>query len=345
MSDSSLQPIILPLTPEADALLERALAIDGNPDPESLRTALAALPFNTLYDLMRAVAYRHAQHYALPDVMARIDRLGALLKSNADNADQDRRSLDAHAALMQTRTALLINAGRLDEALETAAATLSILAREAKRKDEPFRAVLALLLYDLAVIHNARDEYKQAERSIDKSLHLLERLAAAHPNRYGAAHIDVLAASTAVYRSRLRQTNTLAHHQLATSTYMLDVENGVDGATARLADSLCREGETLAKLNRHREAIQYYTRALKYLTRIEPDFTPAQLRMSVLLGESLLNVKNMRDKGIHLLNTMMQKAIRMDQPEWRRRAETALSRATRGTTDFLGIWHKLFPRQ
>lgn len=347
-TESSLQPVILPLTPEAADLLKQVA--DSTLDASSLtevRRLFLDLPFNTLYDLMRAVAMQRMTQGELDTTLAQIDHFDTLLRRHAAETSDEaelRRARDTHAALMQTRTALLIDAGSMDRALETAAATLSLLVQEAKRKDEPFMSVLALLLYDLAMIHNARAEYKQAERSIDKALKLFERLAAKNPARYGAAHIVAMASSTTLYRSRLKQTNALAHHQVASSSYMIDVDAGVEGALLRLIESLTGEGETLAKMNRHREAIQYYTRALKYLTRIEPDFTPAQLHLSVMLGESLVNIKAMRDKGIHLLNTMIQKAIRLDEPQWRERAEAALARTNRGTTDILAIWHKLFPR-
>lgn len=347
MNEPQLSPVILPVTPEATELLDHTvnLSLDIT-DLSELHRNSTPLPFDTLYDLMRHAAYEQVRTGGIDATLKRLDYFDVLLRRYAaeEVRDGDNAPADVHAALMQTRTSLLFDAGRYDEAMETAAAALSLLAQEAKRKDEPFLCILALLLYDLARLHNVRDEYKQAERCIDKSLKLFERLAARNPARYGAAHILSMAGVTTLYRSRLKQTNALAHHQVATSSYMLEVDAGVEGALTHLAESLAREGETLAKMNKHREAIQYFTRALKYLTKIEPDFTSSQLHMSVMLGESLLNIKTMRDKGVHLLNTMIQKANRLEEPEWRSRAEAALARTRRGTTDILAIWHKLFPR-
>ncbi len=44
-------------------------------------------------------------------------------------------------------------------------------------------------------------------------------------------------------------------------------------------------------MDKHRQAVQYYTRALKYLVGIEPEMTLRQLTLSIDLGESLLYIK------------------------------------------------------
>ncbi len=62
-------------------------------------------------------------------------------------------------------------------------------------------------------------------------------------------------------------------------------------------------------MDKHRQAVQYYTRALKYLVGIEPEMTLRQLTLSIDLGESLLYIKGQREKGVHLLNTMLHAAL------------------------------------
>lgn len=252
--------------------------------------------------------------------------------------------MDLHAALMQLMTALNIENGDMDAAAITAAAALNILARSPRRKDSPFLQVLASLLYDVAYLHSLRGEYKQAEREIEKSIKILERLAKTDPDRYAAPHLMALNGATAVYRNRVKQAELLAHYQAATTTYVQMLSAGVGDAAGRLVDSLGDQGDTLARMGRHREAVQYYSRALKYLTRIEPDFTARQLRLSVALGESMLSVAAMRDKGVHLLNTMLHKAVKINAADEHRRIVDILYHAKSRSLDILSLWHKLFPK-
>ena len=258
--------------------------------------------------------------------------------------DSNIRSLDIHAAMMQIKSALLAMAGDFDEALSTAAATLRLLAQEPKRKDEPFLSVLASLLYDIALIHNERGEYKQAERSLEKSTKLFDRLARIDAARYGAPHILSVSAVTTVYRSRSKQAEALAAIQEQTAKYIEEVQSGAEDATVKLIDALAEEGRTLAKMGKNREAIQYFSKAMRSLTRIEPDLTMRGLEISVDLGIALLSQKATREKGVHLLNTMLHKATKLRASDQYERICEALSHDKEGTFDILSIWHKIFPR-
>ncbi len=228
--------------------------------------------------------------------------------------------------------------------MSSAASTLTLLSQEAKRKDEPFLQILGALLYDIAFLHTRRKEYKQAERELSKALKIYERLAKTNPERYATPHVMALNATTATYRNRVKQAELLAHYQVATSTYLQLVNSGVGEATGRLVDSIKSEGDTLAQMGRHREAMQYYTRALKYLTKIEPEFTLKQLQLSISLGEAMLRVNAMKEKGIHLLNTMLHKATKINATEEHRQIVDILFNARSSSLDILGLWHKVFPK-
>lgn len=260
------------------------------------------------------------------------------------SGEEDHHLLDIHAALMQILTALFIEKEDMESAMASAASTLTLLSQEAKRKDEPFLQILGALLYDIAFLHTQRKEYKQAERELSKALKIFERLAKTNPERYASPHLMAVNAVTATYRNRVKQAELLAHYQVATSTYLHQVNEGVSEATGRLVDSITSEGDTLAQMGRHREAMQYYTRALKYLTKIEPEFTLRQLRLSISLGEAMLKVNAMKDKGIHLLNTMLHKATKINATEEHRRIVDILFNAKSSSLDILGIWHKIFPK-
>lgn len=308
---------------------------------DEIASVVMKLPFNEAYDTLRMLAGEKISSDETADATVVFSELDSLL---AERADDSQHSVNIHAAVKQVLTALHIEAGDFDEALTSAAATLSLLAVTPRRKDEPFMAILAAQLYDLAYIHSGRKEFRQAERNLEKAMRLLERLARTNPARYGAAHILALNAVTVVYRSREQQTQLLEQYQASTNTYMQMVNAGVGDATGRLVDSIATEGETLARMGRYREAVQYYVRAIKYLTRIEDTMSLRQLSLSISLGDAMLHLEPMRDKAIHLLNTLLHKATRINADAQHRRIVDILASSRSRDLDILGFWHKIFPK-
>ena len=338
MSDETIQPIFIAPSPEADKV---KASVDPGMTNSELRDVFAAMPFTTAYDYARGLARALVEEGKGPEA---VDRIGRFKDFLADTSGEATPLGNLHAALAQIHASLLIEAGDTDEAMRSAAYCLNLLAQDPKRRDEPFLSVLAALLYDIARVHTDRGEHRQAEREIEKSAKIYERLARTSPERYGPAHLLAVAAATTAFRSRVRQASMLAHFQAATGAYMEMMTTGVEGAAAKLVESLTHEGQTLARMGRHREAVQYFTRALKYLTRIEPEFTERQLLLSVDLGQSLLSIKANRQKGIHLLNTMLHKAARLNADATHRRIVEILADTRTPSIDILGFWHKIFPR-
>lgn len=274
------------------------------------------------------------------DALAIADKLLATAQAT-DMAEEN--AILRKAAPMQIAVAALIEAGDYDKALDTAADTLTILSQEARRKDEEFLLILGCLLHDLAFIHNMRKEYKAAERTLTKSIKIFERLAKLDTERYGSAHINTLNASTSVYRSRIKQVNLLAHYQVATTTYLNMVNSGIKNAMDRLINSLQDEGLTLMQLGKYKDAIRYFSRAIKYLTKLQPDFSRRHMDLSVMLGEALLHNTATRQKGVHLLNTLLQKAIKSGEDDTAEKINGLLEKQS-GRLDIIGMWHKIFPR-
>lgn len=343
MKPISLEPVFSQLTADISAL--KTLLRRNRTLPE-LADELTAVEFNTAYDFLRSTAIEMVRRGEPTRAVEEIRELDRLL-GEADNdpsSDSSHQRLDLHAALMQILTAVSIETGDFETAMASAAAALNLLAQEPRRKDEPFLEILGALLYDIAYLHADRKEFKQAERELGKSLKIYERLAKANPERYAPTHVMALNAATAIYRDRVEQAELLAHYQAATSTYLQMVNAGVEEATGRLIDSIVAEGDTLAKMGRHREAVQYYSRALKYLTKLEPQFTLRQLQLSVALGESMLRIDAMKEKGIHLLNTMLHKATKINATDVHRRIVDILYSARSSSLDILGLWHKIFPK-
>lgn len=339
MNETSLDPIFI--APAADISGTLELTRDPDLNMSDLRHAVGALPFNQAYDFFRAAANEFLSQHQTDRAIDYITNFDSIATRFADD---NPKLLDIHTALMQILTSIYIHADMMAEALQSAATALNLLVQKPKRKDEPFLAMLASLLYDIAHIHHSRDEHKQAERAIEKSMKLFERLARNNPARYGSAHLLALNASTSIYQSRIKQTKTLAEHQAAASNYLRQMDEGIEDAGMRLVESLAAEGRTLVKMNRHRDAIQYFTRALKYLTKIAPDFSRQHLELSIDLGEALLTIKASREKGIHLLNTMLYKAIKINADDQHRRIVDILINSKNPSLDIFSFWHKLFPR-
>lgn len=337
---AALQPLFVPGDAPAGPLADLALA---SATLGQLRHAVDSLPFNTVYDYLRRGARQMVDSGEARRAISLIRSFDEMLSRAGD---PDRRSLDIHTALLQVVAGLHLSLGDTDEARSAAAEALTLLAQEPKRKDEPFLALLSSLLFDLAIIHSASSEFPQAERSLTKAAKLLARLARLNPDRYGPAHVAVLEAMAKVCRKAGDQAEALRECQEATMRYLeLTREGSMDDAVAHLADSMAEQGITLAHMGRHREAILFLSRALRYYTRLRPEMDLRQLTLSTELGISLLLHKSTREKGIHLLNTMLHKATRLGASDLHRRIVTTLADArTPARLDILGVWHKVFPR-
>ncbi|MCM1520851.1 MAG: hypothetical protein NC098_08705 [Lachnoclostridium sp.] len=340
MKPTSLEPVFAVITTPDDHIP----ALPDAPDDVAAEiiSLIPSKPFTVIYDLLRSRALSYISEGHVEEAVEEFSSLDQLLSTHAEA--ESRKIIDVRAALKHLLVALLIEGGNDDLALATAAAALNVLATNPSRKDEPFLFTLAALLYDIAFLHTLRNEYKQAERELEKATRILERLVRLNPERYGSAHIMALNASTTVYRNRVSQAEFLASHQEATNSYLLMVKSGMTEATDRLIDSLAAQGQTLGQMGRHREAVQYFSRALKYLTRIEPAMSMRQLNLSIALGEAMLRLDPMRDKAIHLLNTMLHKATKLNAAAEHRHIVDILANSRSRDLDILGLWYKIFPK-
>lgn len=161
MKETSLDPLFIP----SDADLSEHMELTrGDINMSDLRHAVGSLPFNSAYDFFRAAANRflaQGQTDQAIDYIVSFDAIASRI------ADENPRLLDIHAALMQILTSIYLQADMTSEAIQSAASALNLLVQNPKRKDEPFLSLLASLLFDIALLHDSRDEHKQAERAIE----------------------------------------------------------------------------------------------------------------------------------------------------------------------------------
>ncbi|MCM1337594.1 MAG: hypothetical protein NC187_09990 [Candidatus Amulumruptor caecigallinarius] len=344
MATTSLSPAFVARTAPAGVLSPARRRVAGS--AADMLTALREAPFDSALDYLHSYGTRLVERDEAATAVLTLEELAGIL---AEEDSLSRADSDLHTAILSTLTALHIERQRLDEALVTGAAALSLLAADPRRKDEPFLACLGCLLFDLAQAHAARGELKSAEREVEKAVKVLERLARTDANRYGPAHIMAMDASAGIYRSSVKQANVLAHAQVATATYLEMMKAGGDDAAMRTAtdgliDSLTTQGATLMQMGKPRQAVGFFTRALKLLTRINPETDLRSLALSIDLGEALVATKATRDKGVHLLNTMLHKATRLGADDLHRRIVDSLVNVKTNRLDILSIWHKIFPR-
>lgn len=336
--EENIEPIFLELS--CDCAISAAL-IKGRVRLAKIKKQLGDIDFIAAYDICREIIRLLVEEGRALEALEAIETFEAVLYRRGDESG---KLADLHAGILQIKTGLLIYLGETDKALATASSCLNMLAQDVKRRDEPFLSVLAALLYDIARLNISRGKYRQAEREIEKSAKIYERLARISPNRYGQAHILAVSAATKANMSKVKQAEMLAALHQASDVYLQAMNNGVENAAVKLVESLEQEGRTLMQMGKEREAVQYFTRALKYLSKIEPELTEHQLELSMQLGQALLRVKGSKDKGIHLLNTLLHKASRLKADEIHKKIVDILYNAGNHGSDILAFWHKIFPR-
>ena len=149
-------------------------------------------------------------------------------------------------------------------------------------------------------------------------------------------------ASTEVYKSKLKKMNVLAHYQVATELYEGKVSAGVTDAINSLVDSISAEGDIHLKMGNYRDAVKFYTKALRYQKRISASMGNKELRISINLGNALLQLANRRAAGEQLLHSLLPLAERIGSAADVEEINALLSGEDKNSFDIATIWKKLF---
>lgn len=242
------------------------------------------------------------------------------------------------SAIVQKMTAL-IERGDNKVALKEGENALHLLLEINDKRSVDFLAVLAVLLYNLAYVHNRMGVTGLAEKELSKSQKIFEKLAKKDNDRFAASLLLAVDASTTVFKSRLKQINTLAHYQVATATYLEKMNKGVESAAKSLVESLRNEGDILLQMGNFREAVKYYTKALRYQKKISKKLGIRELRLYINLGKSLLHLINKYDTGRQLLQSILPLAKSLDATAELEEINELLN-IKPGLLE--GLWKKLF---
>lgn len=220
--------------------------------------------------------------------------------------------------LWLARMSLFIDTEDYMLALGAAETSLTELSKMPTRKGEDSLALVAGVLYNLAYVHNAMGDNSRASKELVQAQKLYERLVKKNEARFSAMLLYSVEASTQIFKSKLKQMNVFEHYQKETDDYtaMLnrssgDAENTRE-ALSHLVDSLKNEGDIMLEMGNGRNAVKYYTKALRYQKKLSSTMGEKELVLSIGLAKALMKLINRRAAAEQLLKSLQPLAQRLD---------------------------------
>ena len=220
------------------------------------------------------------------------------------------------AWLWLARMALLIDGGNPSLSLGAAENALLVLSEHQGKKNEDFNAIVASLLFNLAWAHHDMGDNSRAAKELTKAQQILERLAKRNEARFSALLLMAVEASTEVIKSKTKQMNVLAHYQSASELYMSELNSGDANATrtamSNLVDTLGKQGDIMLEMGNGRNAVKYYTKALRYQKKLGDKMGLRDLQLSIGLAKALMRLINRRAAAEQLLRSLLPLAQRLE---------------------------------
>ncbi len=222
--------------------------------------------------------------------------------------------------------------------------TLHTLVAAKQRNNVDFLSLAATTIYIFAFIHYKNGENKKAGKELEKAQKLYERLAKKDSDRFTPALMAAVEASTEIFKSKLKKMNILAHYQVATELNEGKVSAGTTEAIDSLVDSITAEGDIHLKMGNYRDAVRFYTKALRYRKRISMSTGPKELRISINLGNALIHLSNRREAGEQLLRSLLPAANKLEATAEIEEINKLLESSDQTTFDIISFWKKLFSK-
>lgn len=223
-----------------------------------------------------------------------------------------------HSAwLWLAQMALHIQAEDYTTALTDAENALTTLSGVIGRRSEAFLAIVASLIFNLARLHHATGDSSKASKELIRAQQLFERLVKKNEAKFSALLIHSVEASTSIIKSRQQQLHVFAQYQSMTETYTTMLQDGEKAAEAlqNLVDSLANEGEIMLQMGNGRNAVKYYTRALRYQKKLSKNMGLRELQLSLGLARGLMKIINRRAAAEQLLNSLLPLARQLNANE------------------------------
>ena len=144
---------------------------------------------------------------------------------------------------------------------------------------------------------------------------MLDPLLSRNPDRFGRLHILAMELSTRIIRSKKKTIDMLARQQLHVDALTEKVNSGISSATDRLVDSLCNVGRLLASSGDYREAMKFFSEAIRISKKRTGKVNKKEIKMTVEMAEIMIRVKSMRPRAERLLDAVLPHAIAQGETE------------------------------
>lgn len=217
------------------------------------------------------------------------------------NAEKSRATVDN----------LIIDERYLD-ALERTVSIMRDLREFPDISNKEFRTMFAFILFDLAEIHFALKDYQRSEKELDTLFKILSSLVKEDPDRYGEFHILAMELAARIIRSRKKAIELLMKQKLITEQLSEKVNSGVASATDKLAESLRKVGELIASSGKYKEALKFYSEAIKFSKKRSGRVGRKEIKMTIEMAEIMSRLKGMRERAKRLLAAVLPHAIALE---------------------------------
>lgn len=197
------------------------------------------------------------------------------------------------------------------EAMERTVVALRRMRDFSDYTNPEFKLLFVALLFDLAEIHYCLKNYKQSEKEVEVLFKVLDNLVKSDEERFASYHILAMELSTRIIRSRKKSLDLLVKQQMTTGSLYEKVNSGVSAATDKLVDSLCITARLLASTGDIREALKFYSEAIRYSKKRSGRVTLKEVRMSVDMAEVMMRLKSMYPRARRLLEAVLPHARTM----------------------------------
>ncbi len=237
------------------------------------------------------------------------------LRPNDLPAGEEARAVMEDATGIRAEGMALFAEEKYDDALGRVVDALRRLRDFPDYGNREFRALLAVLLFDLSEIHFALKDYRQSEKELEMLFKVLEQLLKDDPDRFGAFHVLAMELSTRILRSRKKTLELLAKQQINTGVLYEKVNAGVAAATDKLVESLRKGAEMMAQTGDYRGAVRFYMEAIKLAKKRSGRVGRREVRMTVDMARVMMHSRNEAARAKRLLVAVLPHAVSLETLE------------------------------
>ena len=244
-----------------------------------------------------------------------MNQIDVHIRMEAFGKDSAEAEVLANVVATRLEISRLIEAEKYMEALERTISALQRLKDFSDHDNEEFKALLVALIFDLAEIHYELKDFKRSEKELDALFKVLDPLVVKNPDRFGRLNILAMELSTRILRSKKKTIDMLARQQMNVDALTEKVNAGISSATDRLVDSLCNVGRLLASSGDYREAMKFFSEAIRISKKRTGKVNRKEIKMTVEMAEIMSRVKSMRPRAERLLDAVLPHAIAQEENE------------------------------